>query len=78
MGVRYLKADYSYPHFAAGNGAAQRTGHFLGEKLEAGIFIIFNVKYIVGLFFGNYEYMTRLHGIDVEKSEIAVGFGYFV
>ena len=78
VGVGDIEADYGDSDFLAGDGFFESFGHPLGKEHKAGVFLVGKVEDIVDLLFGDYEHMARMNGVDVEKCEIILVFGYFI
>lgn len=78
VGVGHFEADHCDTYLATGHGGLDGARHFVGEALQAEIFVGVEVEDIVDFVFWNDQRVTRLHGVDVEECEAVVVFGYLV
>ena len=76
--MRHFQTYDGHAYFSARDGTTQSACNLFGEELQSSELVIVDVEDLVDFAFWNYQYVSRLNGVYVKESEIAVGFRHFV
>lgn len=78
VGVRDFEADDGHAYAFAGDSFFEGFGHFLGEYVQVGEFLVAEVEDVAFFSFRHHKRVAFSDWVDVQKSIVLIVFRYFI